>query len=1309
MSVKQLTLEKRLFQMAGKKPADDLIRIYQAVKNDMHKHLSSVSARFPHYSRHDISHVESILDSIEIILGNERIKQLSIGDIWLIILSAYLHDIGMLISYEEEKAAWRSEEFAKFLSTCEQDDDKELRKAAAAAQGKESKTDLLLIKKYVTQLTAEFFRQKHAERSKEIIAGNSPIGKLLSFDIPKELQNVWECAGNIVALHGRSFDDILDEAKFRNFPIPHCGDYHPRFVSVLLRLGDLCDVKRGRFNNMSLEQFGLLPDVSAQHYYKHETMQDTQIGNENITLVARIKFAEIKRELSNEKQLSETEQEDFCQKVVYQHVNWFHMLDSELANFKRYRDDIFPPGMSNNIPKFDPKIFVNTEEVTLSLEDLRFNFSREKAYELIEGYSLYDDPLTFVRELIQNSLDALKQQMWLDLNSDNPWFEELIPQDKRACKDTLTPFDFTDGKDAIASLQRLYSRYRIDISVKYDRDKKTAEIIFEDNGIGITREDIKNKILQTGTSWQGRAYQEQLAAMPAWLRPTGSFGIGLHSVFAVANHFRIETKSRKESKEPKGNIIVLHSGQRNGFVFSRSDETTIKRNGTRVILETTPDKIPDTKIDVSPYEAAKSNPVMEALREYIESNVICPLFDVYLHDGYLQDEERNKQPPVVAKLCDHAVYGKLFDPAVRNCLLNGTPLPSDDLIKGYDIAISNYRPLRFVIWDKKVQTLYEIEPIIDNRLYFYEKEPYKSITYMGIVLREHKKEDLNKIDYLYVCHVEILAGNGKADITANRNRLKRDKATSVNKELMEIVKIITWLGQKLLTTIIQADITQRFLTQVNNDAVQILQYDDMSWRFTDLKNIFLEKKPSFVDQVLYTIFVFRCFIRKKRDAFLKSLENISLPKDDDTKESIADFCLRFAHIWCNDQFLKLFIKWLLKLCLELAGTFDNVSETYKNKLFGQQFAGAFSNELCKEFHYDLSYKYRDELENAFSNELKQAFGSEFGNEYCSEFGYGFGDGFCRLSIVGSAFGTNNNHYDQYGILGSSLCGKFDSNINYEITANAYLYNGNVENSFIDKLGIPSSDIHIDLLANDNWTWIFWLSKGDNSLIRSFLEITRDYFLQLAGFNSGYGFDEYNTVMDIFTADKLTAPISVLSDDFYAKFSFLQYMALTHIQQKEKEFIITLKRYDPNKHVFVSADKDIILEWLKEKSWGDAWDYHLFPCFIHYAKLGVHMENDYKLYLYKKHLMIPSGTPALIFPKKINGIKRPEFVRAAENVEAAVAGIMACEQVVNIVDYIWRHRLQEDSTCSREEIYLEYEQLMRDYVGALGEETKVIPQ
>ena len=47
------------------------------------------------YSRHDSSHSVSILGSIWAIIGKERIENMSVMDLWLLLHCAYGHDIGM--------------------------------------------------------------------------------------------------------------------------------------------------------------------------------------------------------------------------------------------------------------------------------------------------------------------------------------------------------------------------------------------------------------------------------------------------------------------------------------------------------------------------------------------------------------------------------------------------------------------------------------------------------------------------------------------------------------------------------------------------------------------------------------------------------------------------------------------------------------------------------------------------------------------------------------------------------------------------------------------------------------------------------------------------------------------------------------------------------------------------------------------------------------------------------------------------------------------------------------------------------------
>ena len=51
----------------------------------------------------------------------------------------------------------------------------------------------------------------------------------------------------------------------------YVGDYaHPRFVSVLLQLGDLLDMDNDRFHPLIRECIGALPEMSERHFEKHQ-------------------------------------------------------------------------------------------------------------------------------------------------------------------------------------------------------------------------------------------------------------------------------------------------------------------------------------------------------------------------------------------------------------------------------------------------------------------------------------------------------------------------------------------------------------------------------------------------------------------------------------------------------------------------------------------------------------------------------------------------------------------------------------------------------------------------------------------------------------------------------------------------------------------------------------------------------------------------------------------------------------------------------------------------------------------------------
>ena len=86
---------------------------------------------FQHYSRHDVSHSISILEVIEMILGEKRIVRLSRGDLWLLLEAAYSHDLGMSRTGKEMSDLWEDKGFKDYLLDNLQREGTELQEATS--------------------------------------------------------------------------------------------------------------------------------------------------------------------------------------------------------------------------------------------------------------------------------------------------------------------------------------------------------------------------------------------------------------------------------------------------------------------------------------------------------------------------------------------------------------------------------------------------------------------------------------------------------------------------------------------------------------------------------------------------------------------------------------------------------------------------------------------------------------------------------------------------------------------------------------------------------------------------------------------------------------------------------------------------------------------------------------------------------------------------------------------------------------------------------------------------------------------------
>jgi hypothetical protein len=173
---------------------------------------------------------------------------------------------------------------------------------------------------------------------------------------------------------------------------------------------------------------------------------------------------------------------------------------------------------------------------------------------------VYDSPSVFLRELIQNALDAMRCRMYQDM------------------KETGRPLPHAPDQ----APQEVLERYRINISLREEQlqndtsdSKETVQVLtIEDQGLGMDREIIERYLLQAGRSYYTTADFRRSFPFP----PTSRFGVGFLSVFAVSDHITIETY-KPSSPRRDGPLRLKLTGPRSYILLEKGSRTT---PGTRI-------------------------------------------------------------------------------------------------------------------------------------------------------------------------------------------------------------------------------------------------------------------------------------------------------------------------------------------------------------------------------------------------------------------------------------------------------------------------------------------------------------------------------------------------------------------------------------------------------------------------------------------------------------------------------------------------------------------------------------------------------
>lgn len=338
-------------------------------------------------------------------------------------------------------------------------------------------------------------RQSHHEFSSVVIDKyfQEKLGLLGSADRFKTVIK-FACRG-----HGLTSDELYRNKDFGKRDRIQNDVVRYSLLAVLIRIGDLMDLEDARVNPFVLSSFShMFPKTSLEHNLRHLNVNLYDYSSEEISIEV---FADnIEQYRIWRKWL------DYLQEEILQ-------ANTSLQKYKFY----FP------FPKIDIKNNGNYE-----VEDIRFEIDETGGIWKIISQSIYTDEKDFIRELIQNAIDASLICIYKNKNID---LEHKSPRAWRADKHCKNIF------------------------VGYS--EKENELWVIDSGIGMNNRDLKNFLFKVSGSGYINTDSREFS-FPS----IASFGIGF--VSCLINAFHIEIYTKKETEE--GYKVTLEEGLNLAFL-----------------------------------------------------------------------------------------------------------------------------------------------------------------------------------------------------------------------------------------------------------------------------------------------------------------------------------------------------------------------------------------------------------------------------------------------------------------------------------------------------------------------------------------------------------------------------------------------------------------------------------------------------------------------------------------------------------------------------------------------------------------------
>lgn len=518
--------------------------------------LSYIPATFPTYTRHTVDHSDEIISQLSRILfapdSDRPTLKMSAVEAYILVVTALLHDAGMVASDAEKVDILQSPEWnawvqtpdaaARYRAILEMREIPVDANAGANSDVSRFRSDVAL-----RQLIAEFIRTRHHSRSAMLVLGNDDLGMYASFDDPSLRRTI----ADICAAHGLDRSELQDDERFPDRRDIGDDVVNVRFLALLLRLGDLLDMRFDRACPMLVQAASPIPTESLPHWTQYRSINSRLTAPDRIEIRAECTNADEDRILR-----------DWCRWIVDE-TNGAGVM---MHGAKRHGGWV-PPMAS--LDGSSPTIVIKPS-ADASYEPVAWRFQLDESAVLDRLIAdAYDQPLAFVRELLQNALDATRVRAFETIRgaAELPHSPSHLAEELRERLPVVVTLKWVTRSNELTGAE-----------------EERQVLTIEDNGCGMTRDVFQRYFLQVGRSF----YQSDEFKRTAAFTPTSRFGIGFLSVFAVSQRVTVETLTSAGGETA---IRATLTGARNYLLIERCTRSV---PGTRIeILLADPIEYPE--------------------------------------------------------------------------------------------------------------------------------------------------------------------------------------------------------------------------------------------------------------------------------------------------------------------------------------------------------------------------------------------------------------------------------------------------------------------------------------------------------------------------------------------------------------------------------------------------------------------------------------------------------------------------------------------------------------------------------------------